>query len=93
MEAEPEMFGAALAAAEGSAHGSFVLPATQLERHTWLSVIGEAATGEDLDRPGQIREGRQGLSSVAGRAVVGTIAIAQLLWWAMLAYTLLRLAL
>ena len=93
MKAEPEMFGAAVAAPEDATLGPSALSASRLERRTWSSLPPDAvAASDDLGPasdgalPG---EGRS--KSAAGRAVVGGIALVQVIWWVVLAYLALRL--
>jgi hypothetical protein len=93
MEAEPEMLGAAIAAPEDATRGSLSLSATRLERRTWSSLSSEAvAAPEDLATAldGDVVGDRRAASG-AGRAVVGAIALVQVLWWAVLAYLALQL--
>jgi hypothetical protein len=92
MEAEPEMFGAAIAAPEDSAYGSFARPAT-LELRTWATGSTEVAlTNQDLSQLIDAETSADGrFASPIGRAIVGSIALAQVIWWVMLAYVALRL--
>jgi hypothetical protein len=91
MEAEPEMLGAAIAAPDGSTHGSSAT--TRSERLTWSGLAVEAdpvRAGSvpplDAEIPGEARA-----VSAAGRAAVGAIALLQLVWWGLLAYGGLQL--
>lgn len=93
MKAEPEMFGAAAAAASEDATDSSALSASRLERRTWSSLSsGAVAALDDLAAPsdGAVSRDRRA-ASATGRAIVGGIALVHLFWWAMLAYLALRL--
>jgi hypothetical protein len=94
MEAEPEMFGAAVAAPGDATRSSPALSTTRLERRTWSNLSSEslAAPPADLAPPldGVVVEGRRSASS-AGRSLVGAIVLVQVIWWASLAYLALRL--
>ena len=93
MEAEPEMFGAAVAAPEDATRASAALTATRLERRTWSTLSSEALAGPAELEPandGAIAGARRAVSA-AGRALVGVIALLQVVWWAALAYLALRL--
>ena len=93
MKAEPEMFGAAVAAPEDATLGSSALSASRLERRTWSSFSpGSVAALDDLAPTSHGAVSRERRSaSAAGRAIVGGIALVQVLWWAVLAYLALRL--
>ena len=93
MEAEPEMFGAALAAPESSTYGAPVRAATRSERLTWSSLPFEAVPVPEAPATagGAETSGARRSKSAAGRAVVGTIALLQVVWWALLGYTALQL--
>jgi hypothetical protein len=93
MEAEPEMFGAAVAAPESSTHGASVRATTRSERLTWSSLSVEAGPAPavstqpiDTEVSGDRRAG-----SAAAHAAVGVIALLQVIWWALLAYGGLQL--
>ena len=93
MKAEPEMFGAAVAATEDAALGSSALSASRLERRTWSSLSAEPVAAADDLAPashGAVSSDRRS-ASATGRVLVGGIAIVQLIWWAVLAYLALRL--
>jgi hypothetical protein len=94
MEAEPEMFGAAVAAPEDATRSSAALSATRLERRTWSTLLPEAVAVPSADHEpaidGGVGEDPRSASS-AGRALVGAIALVQVIWWAALAYLALRL--
>jgi hypothetical protein len=92
MEAEPEMFGAAVAAPEGLAYGSFALPST-LELRTWAT--GSTDIAQAGESPSHVLEAEPSVdgrsSSPLGPAILVSIALAQAMWWAALAYVALRL--
>ena len=91
MEAEPEMFGAAVAAPEDAVRGSLAA-ASRVERRTWSSLPSDAVAAADHLVPasdGAVSGDRR--SAAAGRAIVGGIALVQVIWWAGLAYLALRL--
>ena len=93
MEAEPEMFGAAVAAPEDATRSSSALSASRLERRTWSTLSSEAVASLEGLAPasdGVVSDDRRS-ASAAGRAIVGGIALVQVLWWAVLAYLALRL--
>jgi hypothetical protein len=87
MEAEPEMFGAAVAAPESSTHGISVRAATRSERLTWsnLSVESAPSAGSAAPIGAEMLDDRRAVSA-AGHTVVGVIALLQVIWWALLAY-------
>lgn len=92
MKAEPEMFGAAVAAPEGAALGSSAQSASRLERRTWSSLsIEGVAVADDLVPASDGAVSRDRRSAATGRAIVGGIALVQVIWWAGLAYLALRL--
>ena len=89
MEAEPEMFGAALAAPESSTDGASVRAATRSERLTWSSLSVEPVPAHAVSVPPIDAE--VSVDRRAGRAGVGAIALLQVIWWALLAYGGLQL--
>ena len=93
MKAEPEMFGAAVAAPEDATDSASALAASRLERRTWSSLSSESvAVLDDLasTSDGAVSRDRRS-ASATGRALVGGIALVQVFWWAVLAYLALRL--